>query len=202
MAVFCCFVWFGFLLFLSRQEWHMHLDAFRTPGYSRHLPLVSNNENQAFNLAKHSMMTDSDDLSAKFSFRLSTLQNASCAEEEILALQKFERSPPSCWRWGVFRRRRLWERMAAERFERYLGILSPSESPESFILLQEDLDSFTFYLFERRFGWSEYNANLDDHHSVADEHLGRRGSSCSLRIQDESKFKGRLNELLDEFLKW
>ena len=178
------------------------LGCIKTPGYSGHLPLVNNNENQAFNLAKHSMMTEDEDLSEKFSFRLSTLQNASCAEEEILALQKLREAllpagdvassdEDDC--------EKEWLRKGLND----IGNPFPSQSPESFILLQDDLDSFTFYLFERRFGWSEYTANLDDyHHSVADEHLGRRGSSGSLRIQDESKFKGKLNELLDEFLKW
>ncbi|KAJ7383194.1 hypothetical protein OS493_030352 [Desmophyllum pertusum] len=173
----------------------------RTPGYYRHLPLV-NNENQAFNLAKDSMMTDNEDPSTKFCFRLSTLQNASCAEEEILALQNLRKTllpfgdeAPSdeddC--------EREWLRKGLNDISNPF----PSKSPESCVLLQEDLDSFTFYLFERRFGWSEYTANLDDCYSVADEHLaGRRGSSGSLRIQDESKFKGKLNELLDEFLKW
>ena len=146
-------------------------------------------------------MTDNEDPSAKFPFRLSTLQNASCAEEEILALHKLREAllpagdeAPSdeddC--------EKEWLRKGLDD----IGNPFPSRSPESFILLQEDLDSFTFYLFERRFGWSECNANLDDYCSVADEHLGRRGSSASLRIQDESKFKGKLNELLDEFLKW
>jgi len=163
--------------------------------------LVNNNENQAFNLAKHSTMTDNEDPSAQFSFRLSTLQNASCAEEEILALQKLREAllpagdeassdEDDC--------EKEWLRKGLNDIRNPF----PSESPESFILLQEDLDSFTFYLFERRFGWSEYTANLDDYYSVADEHLGRRGSSGSLRMQDESKFKGKLNELLDEFLKW
>lgn len=177
------------------------LGCIKTPGYRRHLPLVNNNENQAFNLAKHSMMTDNEDPSAKFSFRLSTLQNASCAEEEILALQKLREAllpagneassdEDDC--------EKEWLRKGLND----IGNPFPSKSPESCLLLQEDLDSFTFYVFERRFGWSEYTANLDDHYAVADEHLGRRGSSGSLRIQDESKFKGKLNELLDEFLKW
>lgn len=177
------------------------LGCIKTPGYCRHLPLVNNNENQAFNLAKHSTMTDNEDPSAQFSFRLSTLQNASCAEEEILALQKLREAllpagdeassdEDEC--------EKEWLRKGLNDIRNPF----PSESPESFILLQEDLDSFTFYLFERRFGWSEYTANLDDYYSVADEHLGRRGSSGSLRMQDESKFKGKLNELLDEFLKW
>ncbi|XP_020619651.1 uncharacterized protein LOC110057405, partial [Orbicella faveolata] len=146
-------------------------------------------------------MTDNEDPSAQFSFRLSTLQNASCAEEEILALQKLREAllpagdeassdEDDC--------EKEWLRKGLNDIRNPF----PSESPESFILLQEDLDSFTFYLFERRFGWSEYTANLDDYYSVADEHLGRRGSSGSLRMQDESKFKGKLNELLDEFLKW
>lgn len=177
------------------------LGCIKTPGYCRHLPLVNNNENQAFNLGKHSTMTDNEDPSAQFSFRLSTLQNASCAEEEILALQKLREAllpagdeassdEDEC--------EKEWLRKGLNDIRNPF----PSESPESFILLQEDLDSFTFYLFERRFGWSEYTANLDDYYSVADEHLGWRGSSGSLRMQDESKFKGKLNELLDEFLKW
>lgn len=176
------------------------LGCIRTPGYCRHLPLV-NNENQAFNLAKDSMMTENEDASAKFCFRLSTLQNASCAEEEILALQKLRETLLPVGDGGPSDEddcEKEWLRNGLNDIANPF----PSKSPDSCIPSQEDLDSFTFYLFERRFGWSEYNTNLDDCYSVADEHLARRGSSGSLRIQDESKFKAKLNELLDEFLKW
>ena len=146
-------------------------------------------------------MSDNEDPSAKFCLRLSTLQNASCAEEEILALQKLRETLNP-----VGDERSLDEDDCEKEWLRK-GFNDttnpfPTKSPEHCVLLQDDLDAFTFYLFERRFGWSEYTANLDDGYSAAEEHLGRRGSSSSLRIQDESRFKGKLNELLDEFLKW
>lgn len=146
-------------------------------------------------------MSDNEDSSTKFCFRLSTLQNASCAEEEILALQKLRESLRS-----VGDETSLGEDdCEKEWLQKGLNDITnpfPIKSPENCVLVQEDLDAFTFYLFERRFGWSECSVNLDDDYFGTEEHLGRRGSSGSLRIQDESKFKAKLNELLDEFLKW
>ena len=146
-------------------------------------------------------MSDNEDPSSKFCFRLSTLHNASCAEEEILALQKLRESLLP------FGEERTLDGDDCEKEWLRKGFNDitnpfPTKSPENCVLVQEDLDAFTLYLFERRFGWSEFTANLDDGYSATEEHLGRRGSSGSLRIQGESKFKGKLNELLDEFLKW
>lgn len=146
-------------------------------------------------------MVENEGPSAMFCYRLSALQNATCAEEEIVALKTLREAllpigdetpadEDDC--------EKEWLRKGLNDISNPF----PSNSPETCILKQEDLDSFTFYLFERRFGWSEFTANLDDFHSEADEHLVRRGSCGSVRIQDESRFKGKLNELLDEFLKW
>lgn len=139
--------------------------------------------------------------SPKFDFRLSRLQNASCAEEEILSLQKLRESLISLEDENTLREYDCetdWLRKGLEEIANPF----PTKSPENCVLVQEDLDEFTFYLFERRFGWSEFTANIDDGEPVAQEHLDRGGLSGSVRIQDESKFKGKLNELLDEFLKW
>ena len=146
-------------------------------------------------------MCDKGDPSVKFFVGLPTLQNASCAEEEIIALQKLRESLRS------FDDERSFDEDDFEKEWLQKGFSDvknpfPTKSPDNCVLVQEDLDAFTFYLFERRFGWSEGTITLDDGCSPAEEHLGRRGSTCLARIQDESKFKGRLNELLDEFLKW
>lgn len=162
---------------------------------------IVNNESQAFKPAKDSVMTDNEDPSAKFSFRLSTLQNASCAEEETFALQKLRETLIPVGVEGSLGEDDCEKEWLRKGFNDITNPF-PTKSPESCVLVQDDLDAFTFYLFERRFGWSECTANLDDGYSAAEEHLGRRGSSGSLRVQDESRFKGKLNELLDEFLKW
>ena len=162
-----------------------------------------NNENQAFNLAKDLVMVDDESSSPEWCFgrRLSALQNASCAEDEIVALgQLRETLLPTGNKTSLDEDHceKEWLRSGLDNIVNPF----PAKTPETCIPSQDDLDSFTFYLFERRFGWSEFTANLDDLHTEADEHLVRRGSSGSVRIQDESKFKAKLNELLDEFLKW
>lgn len=79
----------------------------------------------------------------------------------------------------------------------------PEKTPDDILTDQEQLNIFTFYLFERRYGWSEYISHADlvgsgkDVVSRPDSRTGRGGS-----FNTESKLKGRLNELLDEFLKW
>lgn len=162
-----------------------------------------NNENQAFNLAKDLVMVDDESSSPEWCFgrRLSALQNAYCAEDEIVALgQLRETLLPTGDKKSLDEDHceKEWLRSGLDNIVNPF----PAKTPETCIPSQDDLDSFTFYLFERRFGWSEFTANLDDLHTEADEHLVRRGSSGSARIQDESKFKAKLNELLDEFLKW
>lgn len=146
-------------------------------------------------------MSDKGDPSVKFFVRLPTFENASCAEEEIIALQKLRESLSSIDDERSFDE----DNFEKEQLQRGFSDAKnpfPTKSPENCVLVQEDLDAFTFYLFERRFGWSEGTINLDDGCAPAEEHLGRRGSTGFARTQDESKFKGRLNELLDEFLKW
>ncbi|XP_067055550.1 uncharacterized protein [Acropora muricata] len=147
---------------------------------------------------KNAVMDDTEDTS---SFRVSKLQNASCAEEEILSLQKLRHSLTS-----LDDERTLGEidcetEWLQRNFEEVVNPF-PRSSPENCALVQEDLDEFTFYLLERRFGWSEFTSNIEDGHSLAEEHSDRGGFAGSVCIQDESKFKGKLNELLDEFLKW
>lgn len=163
---------------------------------------VRDNEDQTSRPVYDSVMTDNEDPSTKFCFRLATLQNASCAEEEILALQKLRETLSS----NGDERSLDEDDFEKEWLRKGLNDTAnpfPTKSPESCVLGQDDLDAFTFYLFERRFGWSECTAYLDDAgYSVAEEHIIRRSSSGSVRIQDESRFKGKLNELLDEFLKW
>ncbi|XP_022803924.1 uncharacterized protein LOC111341234 isoform X4 [Stylophora pistillata] len=148
-------------------------------------------------------MVDDESSSSECCFgrRVIALQNASCAEEEIVALKELRRTLlPTDDKTSLDEDdcEKEWLRTG---FDDRVNPF-PTKTPETCIHSQKDLDSFTFYLFERRFGWSEFTANIDGLHAEADEHLVRRGSSGSVRIQDESKFKAKLNELLDEFLKW
>lgn len=80
----------------------------------------------------------------------------------------------------------------------------PDKTPQDVLKEQEYLNKFTFYLFERRYGWSEHLILVDSgitkegpSHSCSGPRSGR---SSSLGI--ESKSKGRINELLDDLLKW
>ena len=81
----------------------------------------------------------------------------------------------------------------------------PCKIPEDIVQGQEQLNRFTFYLFERRYGWSESQSHGDLTGKDMLSYCGSRPDSRSGRPTSwniESKFKGRLNELLDEFLKW
>ncbi|XP_035680046.1 uncharacterized protein LOC118418298 isoform X2 [Branchiostoma floridae] len=72
----------------------------------------------------------------------------------------------------------------------------PEKQPQVVWGGQSDLNAVTRYLFERRFGWSE--ALL----CAAKDGDGQRSSQGQLLTKDNGKFKGQLNEMLDEFLKW
>ena len=146
-------------------------------------------------------MTENESLSTKFNFWAMALPNTTCAEEEILALEKLRETL-------ILRHdETLKDEDDCEKDWLRKGLSEvvnpfPSKSPESCFFLQEDLNNFTCYLFERRFGWSECTTNLEEYSSGEQGNFGSRRSSGSLRIQDNSKFKAKLNELLDEYLKW
>lgn len=132
---------------------------------------------------------------------LKRLQNASCAEEELAALEELKESiHPGHTIHDEDDLESEWLKRGLEDRENPF----PGISPENCIRSQDDLNHFTFYLFERRYGWSEYST-ADEECSTAtgfDVHVGRRASTGSLRTQDDSKFKSQLNELSDVFLKW
>ncbi|XP_028392463.1 uncharacterized protein LOC114517020 [Dendronephthya gigantea] len=76
----------------------------------------------------------------------------------------------------------------------------PDKTPQDVLKEQECLNKFTFYLFERRYGWSEHLIHLDS--AIAKEGSGHSCSGRSSSLGIESKSKGRINELLDDLLKW
>ena len=81
----------------------------------------------------------------------------------------------------------------------------PAKTPDGTLVDQEELNRFTFYLFERRYGWSEQINHADlstGGKDVVFRPDSRTGSSGSGPLNIESKFKKRLIELLDDFLKW
>ncbi|KAL4234093.1 hypothetical protein ACF0H5_005746 [Mactra antiquata] len=71
----------------------------------------------------------------------------------------------------------------------------PSSTPESICPSQTQLDKFTCYLFDRRFGWSE--TDTEDGRRV-------RKLSCSGATMSagSSKQKAVLNTMLDSLIKW
>ena len=132
--------------------------------------------------------------------RFRQLRDASCAEDELIALEEL--------RLSISPKFANEERHDADIESEWLkGGFSDQEnpypgiSPENCFGSQEELNHFTFYLFERRYGWSEYNVGSVE--ALGSEYdADRRSSVGSLRIQDDSKFKSRLNDLSDGFLKW
>lgn len=136
-------------------------------------------------------------------FSLVPLKNASSVEEELNVLEQLK---------GVLLPLRPARTESDDDFENEwlrrggaeIENPFPSKTPENLLDIQSDLENFTFYLFERRFGWSEYASSTDfedDDHGF-EKNTSRRASACSLRVLEETKFKGRINELLDEFLRW
>lgn len=81
----------------------------------------------------------------------------------------------------------------------------PAKTPDGILADQEELNRFTFYLFERRYGWSEQIGHVDlstGGKDVAPRPDSRSGRGGVGPLNIESKFKKRLIELLDDFLKW
>ncbi|XP_033117348.1 uncharacterized protein LOC117117218 isoform X2 [Anneissia japonica] len=75
----------------------------------------------------------------------------------------------------------------------------PAITPETFLPVQEDLNQFTSYVFERRFGWSE--ARNDER--IPDLPLHASSSrQTGAKSMTERIAKGKLNEFLDDFIKW
>ena len=91
--------------------------------------------------------------------------------------------------------------------------------PPELLVNRDSIDSLTFYLFKRRFGWSEQsledfgdsqddNRNAVDivgtsfanHKSNPEEYFGRINRSGSLPFVEESKVKTILNSKLDELI--
>ena len=60
---------------------------------------------------------------------------------------------------------------------------------EGVILTQEGLDKFMFYLFSRRFGWSEGGRTF-------------KKAKNSRQAQAEARNKIHINDHLDAFIKW
>ena len=142
-------------------------------------------------------------IAAMEGFSLVRLQNASSVEEELNVLEQLK---------GVLLPLRPARTESDDDFENEwlrrggaeIENPFPSRTPENLLHIQSDLEIFTFYLFERRFGWSEYasSTDLEDDDHGLEKSNSRRESVTSIRVLEETKFKGRINELLDEFLKW
>jgi hypothetical protein len=77
----------------------------------------------------------------------------------------------------------------------------PSSDPSVLFEVQRHLDNFTFYIFERRYGRTEFliNSNVEENIDGLD---GISWSPSSPRAQEDTRFLTRLNGLLDEHLKW
>jgi hypothetical protein len=127
------------------------------------------------------------------------LENARSAENEIKVLEKLCRFlNPSNERQPVSSDQDLdtdWLKNASDG-----DVINPfpDKTPQDVLKEQEYLNRFTFYLLERRYGWSEHSIHNDP--STAGLSHSNTGRSSSLGI--ESKFKGQINELLDDLLKW
>lgn len=138
-------------------------------------------------------------------FSLVPLKNASSVEEELSLLEKLKAvlspvRPALCKPESDDDFEFKWLQRGGTEIENPF----PSKTPEEQFSGQSDLEHFTFYLFERRFGWSEYasNINFEEDERGFENGNNRRESPVSLRVFDETRFKGKINELLDEFLKW
>ncbi|XP_031558056.1 uncharacterized protein LOC116294568 isoform X2 [Actinia tenebrosa] len=75
----------------------------------------------------------------------------------------------------------------------------PSWDPSALFEEQRQLDQFTFYVFERRYGRTEFLINSNEN---TDDLDGISWSPSSPRAPEDTRFLTRLNELLDEHLKW
>lgn len=141
-------------------------------------------------------------------FSLAPLENGSSVEEELSHLEQLKSvlSPlqtATCTNESDEDFENKWlQRGGTEIVNPF-----PLKTPEEVFSGQSKLECFTFYLFERRFGWSEYanSTNLEqDHRELENDkyNFSHRESIPSSRVLEETRFKGKINELLDEFLKW
>lgn len=128
------------------------------------------------------------------------LENARSSENEIKILEKLcQFLSPNNERRHVSGERDLdaeWLKNACD-----VDVVNPfpNKTPQDILKGQDNLNKFTFYLFERRYGWSEHLIHADPNIKEGPSH-SNTGRSSSLEI--ESKFKGQINELLDDLLKW
>ncbi|XP_074644937.1 uncharacterized protein LOC141901529 [Tubulanus polymorphus] len=74
----------------------------------------------------------------------------------------------------------------------------PDQFVSSLCLNQSDLNKFTSYLFQRRYGWSEGYKEVKQ---VRIRRMNRINSVVATSI-DEVKYKPPLNDVLDDFIKW
>ncbi|XP_071958433.1 uncharacterized protein [Antedon mediterranea] len=73
----------------------------------------------------------------------------------------------------------------------------PAVTPETFLPEQQDLNQFTSYVFERRFGWSE--SRKED--ACLDLPPSPRPTTVAKNITERIA-KGKLNEFLDDMIRW
>lgn len=77
----------------------------------------------------------------------------------------------------------------------------PSAQPSTLFASQQELNHFTFYVYERRYGRTEFliNSTIDGNQENLD---GVDVLATSPRVQDDSRLLVRLNALLDEHIHW
>ncbi|XP_030831113.1 uncharacterized protein LOC764251 isoform X2 [Strongylocentrotus purpuratus] len=80
----------------------------------------------------------------------------------------------------------------------------PISTPERVFPGQRDLDQFTCYVFRRRYGWSEAATSTGKDDVVGGYAEGLEGTGVMTAPQQKNQviLKSRLNELLDEFVRW
>lgn len=66
----------------------------------------------------------------------------------------------------------------------------PSFKLDAVLHSQDELNDFTLYVLERRYGWSEVQNSKGQHHDQAIDH------------EQVGRLKSDLNELLDVFIHW
>ncbi|XP_048576620.1 uncharacterized protein LOC5501449 isoform X2 [Nematostella vectensis] len=137
----------------------------------------------------------------EFTAILQELPIVACVEEEIILLGKLRESLRPA---ESTANRFTEDECEAQWLSRGLDLQDdpfPGKQPESLCESQDELNTFTFYLFERRFGWSEY-LTMEDLGENLENLEGRSSSASSVKVPDDTRCKGQLNDLLDEFLKW
>ena len=87
--------------------------------------------------------------------------------------------------------------------------VATSNIPKDLLKNQNDLQNLVFYIFERRFGWSEQECSqenvreskqLDMRSSIADGSPNRRLRKTSLPYAEDTRIKTMLNSKLDELI--